>query len=100
MAYLLGTLVGGFLLTTLIGLLVGLAFKSREPVDRAARAAFLGWIFCVVLAGFGMADGGSFRFDAIVYYTPGAILAFFYLRWHYQKMWSDDDSEELKHTSE
>lgn len=93
MAYLLGTFIGGFLLTTLFGLLIGLAFKSKEPAERAVPAAIGGWIACGVLVGFGMADGGSFRFDAALYYLSGAVAAFFYLRWHYGKMWHDDERD-------
>jgi len=93
MAYLLGSFVGGFFAATLIGLLVGLAFKAKPPNERALFAAFIGWIVCGVIAGFGMADGGSFRFDAIVVYLPGAIAAFFYLKWHYGKIWVDDGDD-------
>lgn len=100
MAYLLGSFVGGFLAATLIGLLVGLGFKSKAPTERALFAAFFGGIVCGLLAGFGMADGGPFRFDAILVYAPGAVAAFFYLRWHYGKMWRDDadQQEELEAT--
>jgi hypothetical protein len=93
MAYLLGAFVGGFLLSTLVGLLIGLAFKRKEPSERAIIAAMGGWIGCAILAGFGMADGGPFRFDAGLSYIPGAIAAFFYLRWHYGKMWNPDEEE-------
>jgi hypothetical protein len=77
MSFLLGSLVGGFLVTTLMGLLIGLAFKTKEPGERALVAAMTGFVICFVLAGVGMADGGSFRFDAGLYYVPGAIAAFF-----------------------
>ena len=56
-------------------------------------AAFVGWVICGVLAGFGKVDGGPFRFDAILLYAPGAIGAFFYLRWHYGKMWRDEGAQ-------
>ena len=99
MAYLIGGLVGGFFAATLIGLLVGLAFKRKPPSERALSAAFFGWIVCGVIAGFGMADGGPFRFGAILLYAPGAVAAFFYLRWHYGKMWRDEDeADELTNT--
>lgn len=93
MAALLGMIVGGFFITTLLGLLVGLAFKSQEPDQRALRAAILGWLGTSVTAGFGMADGGPFRFDAGFYYLPGAIAAFFYLQWHYRKMWREEEED-------
>jgi len=101
MAYLLGAFFGGLIITSLVGLLIGLAFKSKEPDERAIYAATFGWLTCSVLAGFGMADGGPFRFDASLYYLPGAIFAFFYLRRHYHKMWRDDeDVDELSKTFE
>lgn len=93
MASLLGAFVGGFFISTLVGLLIGLAFKRKEPSERAIVAAMGGWIVCAILAGFGMADGGPFRFDAGLFYLPGAIAAFFYLRWHYGKMWKPDEEE-------
>jgi hypothetical protein len=90
MAYYLGSFVGGFLAATLIGLLVGLVLKTKPPTERALIAAFIAWIICGIIAGFGMADGGPFRFGAILVYAPGAVAAFFYLQWHYGKMWRDD----------
>ena len=100
MGYLLGSFVGGFLITTLIGLLIGLAFKKKEPDQRALVAAMGGCLVSCSLAGFGMADGGPFRFDAGLYYLPGAIAAFLYLRWHYGKMWNDDDDTGEVETTE
>ena len=94
MASLLGTIVGGALACTLLGLLAGLVFKGKEPGERALFAALAAWVLAGVLAGFGMADRGSFKFSAILIYLPGAVIAFFYLRWHYRKMWRDDDALE------
>ena len=89
----LGELIGGAFATILLGLLCGLAFKSKEPDQRAVAAALCAWVCASILAGFGMADGGPFRFDASLRYLPGAIAAFFYLRWHYGKMWSEEQDE-------
>lgn len=91
MAALLGMFVGSFIGTTLLGLLVGQAFKSKKPTERAAIAAVIGWLIASVVAGLGMANGGSYRFDASLYYMPGAVAAFLYLQWHYGKMWRDDE---------
>lgn len=91
LAFFLGALVGGALITTLVGQFVGLAFKADEPSGRAGKASAFGWIVVSIIAGFGMADGGGFRFDACLYYFPGAALAFFYLRWHYAKSWEEDE---------
>src|SRR5437867_4264522 len=96
MAYLLGTF-GGLILACLpiylIGLLVGLFLKEKEPEERAIYAAIGAWLAAYVLAGFGKADGGSFRFDAGLFYIPAAIIAFFMLRHHYRRMWKPDDVE-------
>src|SRR5256885_14784128 len=78
----MGQLIGGVFATTLLGLLFGLAFKSKEPDSRALSATMCAWVCASVLAGFGMADGRSFRFDAALIYLPGAIGTFFFLRWH------------------
>lgn len=89
----MGQLVGGFLATTLLGLLFGLAFKSKEPDPRALAATICAWICASIVAGFGFAKGGPFRFDATLMYLPGAVGTFFFLRWHYGKMWTPDDED-------
>jgi peptidoglycan/LPS O-acetylase OafA/YrhL len=89
----MGQLIGGFFATTLLGLLIGLAFKSKEPDPRALSATMCAWVCASILAGFGMADGGSFRFDAALMYLPGAAGTFFFLRWHYGKMWTPDEED-------
>ena len=89
----MGQLVGGILAVTLLGLLFGLALKSKEPDPRAFLATVCAWICASILAGFGMADGGPFRIDAALIYLPGAAGAFFYLRWHYGKMWNADEED-------
>ena len=89
----MGQLIGGFLAVTVLGLLFGLAFKSKEPDPRALLAAFCAWAGASILAGFGMANGGPFRPDVSLIYLPGAVGAFFFLRWHYGKMWNADEPE-------
>lgn len=91
MGYSVGIIVGGTLACILLGLLAGVAFKEKDPDERAIYAALIAWIVSGVLAGFGMADGGPFRFAAIAYYIPGAIMALLYLRWHYPKSWQDEE---------
>lgn len=96
MAYLIGTMVGLVFACVplyLLGLLAGLFFKSKEPDERAMYAAMIGWIAAYVLAGFGKADGGSFRPDAGLLYIPAAFIAFFMLRHHYRRMWKPDEDE-------
>lgn len=92
MAGTIGSLVGGTIAVILLGLLFGLAFKSQAPNPRALIAAFIALLVSGILAGFGTANGGPFRVDAIVTYIPGAVLAFFYIRWRYSKMWVDEEA--------
>jgi len=87
----MGQILGGAIAVWLLGLLCGLAFKSKEPGERALFAALTAWVLAGVLAGFGMADGGPFRFDAILLYLPGAILAYFLLKRRYDGEWVDDE---------
>jgi hypothetical protein len=87
----MGQLIGGFIATTLLGLLSGLAFKSKEPDPRALSATMCAWVCASILAGFGMANGGSFRFDAALIYLPGAAGTFFFLRRRYGRMWTPDE---------
>jgi peptidoglycan/LPS O-acetylase OafA/YrhL len=102
MAYLVGTYIGLILACLpiyLLGLLVGLFLKDKEPEERAMYAGMGAWLLAYVLAGFGKADGGSFRFDAGLLYIPAALIAFFMLRHHYRRMWKPDE-EELARTFE
>jgi peptidoglycan/LPS O-acetylase OafA/YrhL len=87
----MGQLIGGFLATALLGLLFGLAFKSKEPDPRALAAAICAWLFASLVAGFAMANGEPFRLEAALIYLPGAVGTFFFLRWHYGKMWTPDE---------
>lgn len=75
----------------LIGLLVGLAMKAKEPDERALYAALGAWIITYALAGWGFANGGPYRFDAGLMYIPAAAIAFLMLRHHYLRMWRPDD---------
>lgn len=84
---------GGAVAVYFLSLLCGLLFKTQEPTERALFAAIAGLIISSVLAGFGMADGGSFRFDAVVIYIPGAVLAYFLLKRRYEKLFEDEHSQ-------
>ena len=64
---------------------------KRHPALAIFLMLALLTLVSALLAGFGMANGGPFRFDSFLNYAPGAILAFVYLRWHYQKMWREDE---------
>jgi hypothetical protein len=86
-------LLGGVVAMCLLGALCGLAFKRKEPGERALAATIAAWVLGSIIAGFGMADGGPFRFDASLIYLPGAIVAYFFLSWHYRKNWVEDEEE-------
>lgn len=88
-----GAIVGGVIWGYLFGLLAGLAFKRKEPDERALIAVICAWVLVSIVAGFGMAHGGPFDMTAGLRYLPGATVAFFMLRRHYWKLSSDDEDE-------
>lgn len=89
-----GAIVGGVIWGYLFGLLVGLALKRLEPDERALMAVICAWILVSIVAGFGLAHRGPFDVTAGLRYLPGAVIAFFMLRRHYWKRWSDEDESE------
>jgi hypothetical protein len=102
MAYLLGTFVGLLLACLplyLIGLLVGLFLKDKEPEERATYAAIGAWIIIYFLSAWGFADGGSLGWSAGLGYIPAAVIAFFMLRRHYRRLWQPNE-DELERTFE
>lgn len=87
-AALLGRLFGLLLAAIpayFLGLFAGLAFRSKEPDERAIYAAAVSWILMYFISGWGLADGGPFRFDAGLLYIPAATIAFFLLRSRYRR---------------
>lgn len=87
---LLGFLVGLLLAALpiyLIGLLIGLLFKSRDPDERAIFAALGAFVLASLLAAWGFSDGGPMRWSVAFLYVPAAIIAFFMLRRHYLRLW-------------
>jgi hypothetical protein len=94
-------LFGGVIAVTLVGLLVGRALRSQDPVNRALWAAAAAWAICSVAAGFAIAGGGPFRLDAGLYLFPGAIMAFYFLEARYRKAQSGGaPAEQLQGTPE
>ena len=81
MAYLLGSLVGGLIAIYLLAALWEWALFKRildDPLKGKLAAVGAGWLTSSVLAGFGMADGGSYYWPAFLAYLPAAaIMAFF-----------------------
>ena len=90
MAWLLQAL-GGIFAMVFVGALAGLFFKRFEADDRALYAAIAGWLLGSIIAGFAMADGGPFRWDAALIYAPGALAAYFILRAHYRRREVQED---------
>lgn len=85
MAALLGAFVGGFLIVTLLALLVEKAVFQRlfdDPVAGKLWSVATGWLAASTLAGFGMADGGPFAVTAYLLYLPPALVVGF---WFYRR---------------
>jgi hypothetical protein len=87
----------GFVLAALpmylLGLVVGLPFKSKEPKERAAYAAILTWVAVFILTIWSLGFGAGF------YYLPAAIVVYFMLKRHYLQLWQPDE-DELERTFE
>ena len=76
----------------LLGLLVGLFAKDKEPDERAIYAAMGGWVVALFISAWGYSNGGSLRWNAGLFYIPAAAIAFFMLRHDYRKMWVEDEA--------
>lgn len=83
MAY-LGFFVGGLLAIYLLAALWEWALFKRvldDPLTGKLASVGAGWLTSSVLAGFGMADGGTYYWPAFLAYLPAAaILAIFAYR--------------------
>lgn len=88
MAYIVGTMIGGTIIVTLLALLIGrLFFKRERPTPKALKSALNAFAIAAILAGFGFADGGSFAWWAGLYYIIPAGIAFALLHRRYSKRW-------------
>ncbi len=77
MAHWLGATVGSFLAIYLLAKLLEWAIFRRvsdDPYAGKMLSVSVALVLAGILAGFGMADGGPFRYGAIMQYVPGAIL--------------------------
>lgn len=83
--------LGGVIAMLIVGAIAGLFFKHYDATDRALYAVIAGWLFCSAIAGFGMADGGPYRWDAALIYAPGALAAYFVLRAYYRRREIQED---------
>ena len=97
-----GTLFGLILASLpiyLIGLLVGLFLKEKEPDERAMFAAMGAWIAVFFISAWGFSNGQSMQWSAGLMYIPAAFIAFFMLKHHYRRMWRVDE-DDLERTFE
>jgi hypothetical protein len=84
MAKILYELIGGLFAVTVVGWLIGLALKSKDPTTGVVHSTALAWALCSLAAIlFVYARTGQVRADLAMIFFPGAILAAFYLRSRY-----------------
>lgn len=98
MAYFLGSLVGYLIGGMLFGALFSaiiekLAFKEKEPDERATATVGVAWLIMCILAGFGFSEGQGFAWFAGLYYLPGAAIVWLWYRKRYRKAWSNEAEE-------
>ena len=86
MPQLLFGIVGAAIILTLAALLIGLAFQTRDPANRAVIAVSLAWVACSIVAASVIAiRGGPIRLETGAWFFPGAIMAFYFLEHRYRK---------------
>ncbi len=95
MAFAVGAMLvawfGGFLaIAILSAILERFAYRKLEPLQRAQATVGSAFVLAAVLAGFGMANGGGFVWQAGLNYVPGAIITFLWYYNRYKKAWSAD----------
>jgi hypothetical protein len=81
MAYLLGALFGGLIAIYLLAVLWEWALFKRvldDPLKGTLLSVTAGWLTSGTLAGFGMADGGTFQWAAFLAYAPAALIIGFF----------------------
>ena len=89
MAFLIGALIGGVMLTGIIaGLVEKVAFRDMEPGKRATFTVAVAWIIVGIIAAFGFSDGGPLSPIPSLYYLPGALIVWAWYRSRYQKAWN------------
>ena len=71
----MGQVLGGFVVVYLISLITeNLTRKTtNDPVFGKISAVILSWLICSTIAGFGMADSGSYYWAAFATYGLSAI---------------------------
>jgi peptidoglycan/LPS O-acetylase OafA/YrhL len=61
MAFMLGAVVGIFLISSLVGFLV---FRKIDKLKKHLYSISIAWVIATIIAGYGMADGGDPQFLA------------------------------------
>ena len=96
MAMLLGMLIGGWLLGTIIISLAdrfSSSLREQEPLHRSLIGAAVAFVLIYMLAGLGFADGRGFAPLAGLFYIPGIAIAWFLHHRKLKKAWAPGDSE-------
>lgn len=87
MAEILGFLIGGIIWTYIFGSLIArIAFKEYQPNLKALYGSICAFCLICLLAAFGFNNS-----LAGLYYAPGSIAGFFWLRKDYRKAWMPDE---------
>jgi hypothetical protein len=91
MGFLIGALVGGFMLSALFAAIIEkFLFRDLPPEQRAAFTVGSAYALIYILAGFGFGNGRGFAVLAGLYYIPGALAVLFWYSRRYAAAWSDD----------
>jgi hypothetical protein len=95
----IGGLIGGLIGIYLVASLWEWALFKRivdDPVVGKVGAVIAGWLTAGTLGGFGMADGGSYAWQAFgIYAIPAMIVGVFFYRRGMKIRADGDDHEEL-----
>lgn len=77
MAYLVGSIIGGVAAILLLSLIWERVLMKRafdDPVKGKLASVLAAWLSGSAIAGWGFADGGSYRWDAFGMYAIPAII--------------------------
>ena len=92
--FLFGAFIGGMIGAAVFGWVVErFAFRDLPPTERAGWTIGLAWLLTGTLAGFGLADGGSFQWIAYPVYLPGALTYFFIYRKRLERTWAEEHDD-------
>lgn len=96
LAFAVGSFLGGLLAVVILTYLVErFAFRGRPPEQRALATVGVAWLLVAFVAGWGFANGGSFRWDAGLYYLPSAIAYWAFYRKRLWAAWEDNSDADI-----